>query len=102
MLRKETKSLYGYVVSSKLRYNILNQLYSSPSLRQSEIATKLKQKQQNISKAVYDLEKAELIECLTPNKKAWKSYMITTTGKEVIDFAIKLENNISKNKIRKS
>jgi len=86
MLRKDTKSLYGYITTSKLRLGILETLYKNATLRQTEIAKKLNQKQQNISKAVYDLEKVELIECLNPDKPAWKSYMITNLGKEVYEF----------------
>ena len=77
MLRKDTKNLYGHLISSKLRFKIVEVLYKNTTLRQTEIAKKLKQKQQNISKAVYNLEKTRLIECLNPKKLAWKSYMIT-------------------------
>lgn len=86
MLRKETKNLYAYIITSKLRLKILEVLYKNSALRQAEIAKKLKQKQQNICKAVYDLEKARLLECLTPDKKAWKVYVITDLGMDVYKF----------------
>ena len=98
MLRKDTKELYGFLVSSKIRSAILKTLYESASLSQMEISRKLKQKQQNISKAVYELEKATLIECLNPDKKAWKQYMITELGKEVITFGEKLKEEAKKRK----
>ena len=98
MLREDIKKLYGYIISSKLRSNILKVLYKNTTLRQTEIAKKLNQKQQNISKAVYGLEKAELIECLNPDKLAWKSYMITGLGKEVFEFGKKLKEEVKKRK----
>jgi|SRR3989344_9673744 len=94
MLRKDTKYFYGYISSSKLRRKILETLYNHSTLRQTEIANKLNQKQQNISKAVYDLEREKLIECLNPEKSAWKSYMITDLGKEVILFAKEREEEV--------
>lgn len=96
MLRKDTKVLYGYIVTSKLRREILEVLYKNSTLRQTEIAVKLNKKQQNISKAVYDLEKERLIECLNPEKSAWKSYMITDLGKEIIRFAKQQKNEVKK------
>ena len=83
--------MYAYIIPSKLRLGILEVLYSNPTLRQTEIANKLKQKQQNISRAIYDLEKTELIKCLNPGKPAWKSYIITQSGKEVIECGVKLK-----------
>ena len=44
----------------------------------------IKQKQPNISKVLFDLEKHKLVECLTPEKKAWKVYEITDFGREVL------------------
>jgi DNA-binding MarR family transcriptional regulator len=86
MLRNDIKHLYGIIVSSKIRFNILEVLFKNPSLRQSEIARAIKQKQQNIYKSVDELQKIGLIECLNPDKKAWKSYIITDIGKEVLNF----------------
>lgn len=76
------RQLYGFVATSKLRKDILL-ILSKGALRQSEIAKKLKQKQPNVSKALMDLEKHKLVECLTPGKKAWKLYELTDLGKEV-------------------
>jgi len=91
MLRQDTKQLYGFVISSRTRTAILDVLFKTPILRQSEIAKTIKQKQQNIYKPIEDLQKVGLIECLNPEKKAWKSYIITDLGKEVINFGRKLK-----------
>jgi len=58
----------------------------------------LKQKQQNISKAVYDLEKVGWIECLNPKKPAWKSYVITESGKRIFEYAKEQEKGAKKRK----
>ncbi|MCK4521423.1 MAG: MarR family transcriptional regulator [Nanoarchaeota archaeon] len=96
MLRKNIEEMYAYIIPSKLRSGILEVLYMNATLRQTEIAKKLKQKQQNISRAIYGLEKTELIECLNPDKLAWKSYMITELGKEVVEFGMKLKAKAKK------
>ena len=100
MLRSDTKQLYGFVISSKIRLGILNTLFKNSILRQSQIAKKIKQKQQNIYKSIEDLEKADLIECLNPDKKAWKSYIITESGKEVLQFGLKLEEEAKKRNLK--
>lgn len=96
MLRNDTKQLYGFIISSKIRLSILEVLFKNATLRQSEIAKIIKQKQQNIYKSVDDLQKVELIECLNPNKKAWKSYIITELGKEVLQFGKNLKEEAKK------
>ncbi|MFH1327058.1 MAG: hypothetical protein ABIH59_02945 [archaeon] len=65
--------------------NVLKSL-SKKDIRQTEIAKLVKEKQPNVSKALYDLQKKELVECLTPEKKAWKVYGITDLGKQVLKF----------------
>ncbi|MEK6938381.1 MAG: winged helix-turn-helix domain-containing protein [Nanoarchaeota archaeon] len=96
MLRQDTKHLYGFVISSKTRTDILEILFKNPILRQSEIAKCIKQKQQNIYKPIDDLIKAGLIECLNPEKKAWKSYIIADLGKVVITFGKTLKEETRK------
>ena len=100
MLRNDTKQLYGFIISSKIRLNILETLFKNPILRQSEIAKKIKQKQQNIYKAIDDLQKHGLIECLNPDKKAWKSYIITELGKEILQFGKLLKDDANKRNLK--
>lgn len=74
---------YAYIVTSKIRRKIVLTLSKKP-LRQAEITAKLRLKQPNVSKALCDLEKNQIVQCLTPNKKAWKLYELTELGKEII------------------
>ncbi len=85
---RQDKELYGFVITSKIRLSILQVLGKKSPLLQSEIAKKLNRKQQDISKAVYQLEKAELIECLTPDKGSYKAYIITKRGKDILNFKL--------------
>ena len=101
MLRSDSKQLFGFVVSSTVRTNILKVLFKSPTLRQSQIAKAIKQKQQNIYKSIDGLQREGLIECLNPGKKAWKSYMITDLGKEVLQFGQTLRDEAKKRRTEK-
>ena len=82
---KSIEQLHAFILTSNVRKNVLKVLTKSSPLRQTEIANKLKQKQPNISPVLYALEKEKLIECLTPEKKAWKVYKISALGKEVFE-----------------
>ena len=89
----EIEMLYGYVKTSKIRLGILEIMNNNKTLSQMEIANKLNQKQQNISKAVKDMIQKNLIKSLTPDKQAWNIYTITEKGKEVYDFIKNFENS---------
>ncbi len=85
---RQTRELYGFVITSKIRQSLLQVLGKKSPLLQSEVAKKLNRKQQDISKAVYQLEKEGLVECLTPNKGSYKAYTITKLGREVLNFKL--------------
>lgn len=88
--------LSAYIFTSKLRRGVLKALYNGCK-RQMEIAEYCNKKQQNISNTLYQLEKKNLVECLTPEKKAWKVYKLTKLGIEVIENVL---NNDSTSKIK--
>ncbi len=85
---RQTRELYGFVITSKIRLSILQTLGKKSPLLQSEVAKRLDRKQQDISKAVYQLEKEGILECLTPGKGSYKAYTITKLGKEVLNFKL--------------
>jgi len=85
---RQTKELYGYVITSTIRHGIMKTLNKKSPMLQSEIAQKLKRKQQDISKAVYLLAKEGLIECLTPDKGSYKAYAITKQGREALAYKV--------------
>ncbi|OGJ15949.1 hypothetical protein A3K73_06265 [Candidatus Pacearchaeota archaeon RBG_13_36_9] len=79
------RQLYAFISTSKIRKNVLGAL-SKKDIRQVEIAKSIKEKQPNVSKALADLQKKKLVECLTPEKKAWKVYGITDLGRQVLKY----------------
>ena len=79
------QELYGFIVSSKRRENVLKALKNKP-LRPFEIARKTKYKAPNVSKTLFQLEKHGLVECITPNKDSWRVYAITELGKQVLKY----------------
>jgi len=80
---KSVHQLTAYLITSRLRIAVLKLLFKEDMLRQTEISDKLNKKQQNIRLVILQLEKLGVVECLTPDKKAWKVYSITDLGKEV-------------------
>lgn len=83
---RQTKELYGFIISSKIRLGIMKTLDKKSPLMQSDIAKVLKKTQQDISKEMYKLVKEGLVECLTPDKGSYKVYVITKQGKEALNF----------------
>lgn len=77
------RQLYAFISTSKIRKKVLEALLKK-DIRQIEIAKIVKEKQPNVSKALYELEKKGIVICLTPDKKAWKVYGITELGKQVL------------------
>lgn len=51
----------------------------------SEVAQETQRSTQNISHALKEFEDRGLIECLTPSKATWKKYVLTDTGKTIIE-----------------
>ena len=83
---EKIQELYGFIISSKRRHNVLKALRSRP-LRPFEIARKTNYKASNVSVTLLQLEKRGLVECITPDKRSWRVYSITALGKEALGFA---------------
>ena len=79
------QELYGFILSSKRRAEVLKGLRKKP-LRPFEIADKTGYKAPNVSKTLFQLEKNRLVECITPGKKSWRVYSITELGKQVLKY----------------
>lgn len=80
----EIRTLQAFLSTSKIRMEILKTLVIKGDMRQMELSKIIKEKQPNISNALYELEKKGLVICLTPEKRAWKVYGATDKGKESI------------------
>ncbi|MCK4522297.1 MAG: ArsR family transcriptional regulator [Nanoarchaeota archaeon] len=78
-----SKELIGFVIASKRKIQVLKALSKKPK-RPYQLARELKMYASDVSRLLFKLEKKKLIECITPNKKAWRVYMITDLGNEVL------------------
>lgn len=83
---RQRKELYGFLVTSTVRLAILRTLNHTSPLLQAEIARSIGRRQQDIAREVRLLEEAGLLECLTPNKRAYKAYVITPLGREILAY----------------
>ena len=83
--------LISFVLSGKVRIKILNSLLKTnrtPTLLAKEIKTH----QSTTSRSLSDLEKKELVKCLTPKVKLSRIYSITDKGKNVIKKVNEITN----------
>ncbi|MDD1756528.1 MAG: MarR family transcriptional regulator [Methanomassiliicoccales archaeon] len=63
----------------------MREVHQNDVIKPSEIAERSGRSIQNISRAIHELEEHELIECLTPEKRTWKRYILTDKGKRVFE-----------------
>jgi len=80
----------SYVYSSKIRFGILK-LLSMKIQTPKQIADSLSYAISHVSRALKELEKKDIIKCLTPNRYKGKLYQITSKGKEIL---VKIEEMI--------
>ena len=78
-------SLVGYVKISKNRYKILNQLENNPQ-KPSELAKNTKLERNYVSNLLKQLQSKELIECVNPEDRKGRVYIITSKGEEVSNY----------------
>ncbi len=80
--------LVSFVTSSKLRFKILIELNKSKNIP-SELARITKSPISHVSSTMKELEKKNLIKCLTPERRKNKFYEVTELGKDLLDFISK-------------
>lgn len=76
-------SKYSFVVRSKNRKLIL--LCLSKPKTPTQIAEELKLNLPHVSRAIRELEREGLVECLTPNEKIGRVYKRTELGEEIVN-----------------
>ena len=77
-------SKYSFVIRAKNRKAVL--LCLSKPKTPTQIAEELKLSLPHVSRALKELEKEGLIECLTPNEKVGRVYRRTRTGEEIVNL----------------
>jgi len=77
--------LVSFVLSSKLRFRVLVEL-NKGKMTPSDLARITKSHLSNVSATIKELERKNLIRCLTPGRRKKKFYEITEFGRNLLDF----------------
>jgi predicted transcriptional regulator len=78
-------NLVSFVTSGKLRFKILIELNKSERIP-SELSNIIGAPISHISLSMRELEKKDLIMCLTPDRRKNKYFQITKLGKDILEF----------------
>ncbi|MDW7733569.1 MAG: sugar-specific transcriptional regulator TrmB [Methanolobus sp.] len=74
-----------WIISVDRRIILLEYLKKHNIAKASDIAHETDRSTQNISRALKEFEDRGLLECLTPDKTTWKRYVLTDTGRKVLE-----------------
>jgi DNA-binding MarR family transcriptional regulator len=85
MTENSIDELVNWVISVDRRLILLNSMKRHTFVRASDIAHEASRSTQNISHALKEFENKGLIQCLTPDKTTWKKYVLTDSGKKVLE-----------------
>lgn len=85
MTENSIDELVKWVISVDRRLILLNSMKRHTFVRASDIAHESSRSTQNISHALKEFEDKGLIQCLTPEKTTWKKYVLTDSGKNVLE-----------------
>ena len=80
----QTLKVYGYVISSRYRTNVLKAL-EDEVLMPKEIAEKSGVKINHISKVLNELKSAGVAECINEEVRKGRLYRLTAMGEEIVD-----------------
>lgn len=72
-----------WVLSVERRVVVLNAIDATGAFSAADIAERCGRSVQNMSRAIRELEGKGLIECLNPEKRTWKRYLLTDMGRSV-------------------
>lgn len=74
-----------WIISVDRRIILLEYMKKHTIAKASDIAHETDRSTQNISRALKEFEDRGLLECLTPDKTTWKRYVLTDTGRKVLE-----------------
>ncbi|MDG6244573.1 MAG: sugar-specific transcriptional regulator TrmB [Methanolobus sp.] len=80
-----TDEYVRWILSVDRRLILMDYFKKNTIARASDIAHDAQRSTQNISRALKEFEDKGLIECLTPSKSTWKKFILTDTGKAVME-----------------
>lgn len=87
------QELIHYILSVDRRIFVVREFQHSPIVQASNVAEKTGRSLQNISRALKELEKKGIVICVNPERRTWKRYILTETGKRVLN-TLKSQNLI--------
>jgi DNA-binding MarR family transcriptional regulator len=76
-------NLVSFVTRGSVRRKVLKGLLKPNT--PTELAKKIGVARSAVSRTIQELEKVELVECLTPDEKMDRYYRVTETGKKVAE-----------------
>jgi HxlR-like helix-turn-helix. len=85
MTESSIDELVNWVVGVDRRLILMDSMKRHTFVRASDIAHEASRSTQNISHALKELENKGLIQCLTPEKTTWRKYILTESGKKVLE-----------------
>ncbi|MBU4373929.1 MAG: winged helix-turn-helix transcriptional regulator [Thermodesulfovibrionales bacterium] len=88
----EIDELTKWILSVDRRVLVMKEIHGNELIKASEISKKTGRSLQNISRALRELEKQGLIECLTPEKHTWKRHILTEKGVKVSEKLREIEH----------
>ena len=74
---------YGFVVGSDYRKKVVNAIGSGPRTP-SQIAADVGVHRNHVSSTLKDLEKAGIVDCLTPDLRKGRLYQLTERGRQIL------------------
>jgi predicted transcriptional regulator len=77
------EDLTKWVLSVERRVMVLKAVDASGAFSAADVAERCGRSVQNMSRAIRELEVKGLIECLNPEKRTWKRYLLTDLGRTV-------------------
>ncbi len=80
----EIEELVLWIMKVGRRLIVMKTANHNDVISASDIATKTGRSLQNVSYALRELEKYELIICITPKKSTWKRFIFTDKGMKVL------------------
>ena len=79
-----TLKIYGYVISSTYRVNVLKAFGDKPRFP-SELAKKAGIKQNHVSNVLKELKNKGLVDIINPEAKKGRYYVLTDLGREILE-----------------
>lgn len=79
-----TLKLYGFVISSSYRKMVLLELSKSPQIP-TNIARRLNINVNHVSRALSQLNSKGLVQCINPEERKGRVYILTELGRKVLN-----------------